>query len=509
MQNDNSSAQKTTKDFIVLGLGIFLNLLIGVLTTPIITRMVSPANYGKYSLFVMYSEIIMVVLGLGLDQTLVRYFYHKEDLNYRRKLLSKCTKLPFVLCLFMGLLILLFIYILPNFLNVDFFLFLSEKLNLGISSKSIIPFLFVILTFFLLVNRYAMLLVRLQYKSFTYSLLNVFQKLFYVIFACAFIILLGSKEKDFIYLALATIISYFLVSLIAIIVEKKFWNHINLKNTSLPYDEKELYKYGIPLIFSSSIARLLQACGSTMLKLFCDEASVGIYASAINLVHIFAIIQTTFNILWAPLMIEHYQKNKDDKEFYIKANQLITVLLFFFGATMLVFKDLFAVLLGNDYQQAIFVLPFLIFYPIMYTISETTCCGIVFMKKTHMNIVVSLLSLISNIILCILLIPKLNLLGAAISTGVSYIVFYFVRTLISKKYYPIKFNIGKLIFVILLFGLFCLYSCFNSFNLLMFCIYFVFILILGFLYKDSIAFILKFMINYMKNLKSKFKRKNG
>lgn len=35
-----------------------------------------------------------------------------------------------------------------------------------------------------------------------------------------------------------------------------------------------------------------------------------------TLVNVFAIVQTSFNTLWAPMAVEHYSKDPDDKSLY-------------------------------------------------------------------------------------------------------------------------------------------------------------------------------------------------
>lgn len=75
------------KHFSIIGIGTFVSMLIGFVTTPIITRMVSPTEYGQFSIFTLYANVGMMVLYLGLDQSLIRYFYEQDSMAYRRGLL--------------------------------------------------------------------------------------------------------------------------------------------------------------------------------------------------------------------------------------------------------------------------------------------------------------------------------------------------------------------------------------------------------------------------------------
>ena len=99
-------SQSFIKNFFVLGFGSFIYLVIGLIGTPVITRLVDPAEYGYMSMFTVYSNIGLMFCGLGLDQTLVRYFYHRDDLDYKRMILFECMSAPMILCAVLGLLIL-------------------------------------------------------------------------------------------------------------------------------------------------------------------------------------------------------------------------------------------------------------------------------------------------------------------------------------------------------------------------------------------------------------------
>jgi len=64
---------------------------------------------------------------------------------------------------------------------------------------------------------------------------------------------------------------------------------------------------------------------------------------------------------------------------------LLTLL---FGFIVL-FKDQIILILSPDYKNAAIIVPFLMFYPVMYTLSETTRIGINFTRKTYFNILVA------------------------------------------------------------------------------------------------------------------------
>ena len=55
-------------------IGTGLVLVVGLLTTPILTRLISTEDMGKYSMFMTLGNLISTLLCLGLDQSDLRSF---------------------------------------------------------------------------------------------------------------------------------------------------------------------------------------------------------------------------------------------------------------------------------------------------------------------------------------------------------------------------------------------------------------------------------------------------
>lgn len=70
--------------------------------------------------------------------------------------------------------------------------------------------------------------------------------------------------------------------------------------------------------------------------------------------------------------------------------------------------------------------------------------GINFSKKTYWHIIITGFSALANFLGNTLLVPLLGAKGAAVSTGLSYVLFFTLRTVIAKKYYPVDFDLGRI-----------------------------------------------------------------
>lgn len=473
------------KHFAVIGTGTLINLILGLLTTPIITRIVDPTEYGQLSIFNMYTSIALMVLCLGFDQALVRYYYESEDTEYRRELLFKCIKLPIIISLALSTIVI--VASATGIFKFEFNTFIMILLCLN--------------TLIQLIYRFSLLLVRLAYKSKTYSILSIIHKLSYIGFALPLVVLVA---KDYLLmLVIATILSYFVCMPISIFTQAKLWKFSKNNKDKSRITNKELFMYGYPYIISMGVTTIFQAIDKIFLNMFCSYNEVGIYSSTMSLVHIFAIIQTTFNTLWAPMAIENYTNNKKDREFYKKGNQLITIVMFFIGISLILCKDIFAALLGEKYREAAYILPFLIFNPIMYTISETTVSGLVFMKKSKMQVVVAVGACITNIIGNMILVPRFGGKGAAISTGLSYIVFFTLRTVLSNRYFYVDYRLKAFYTLTSVVVLYALYSTFVRFNVGCVIGYVICLGTIFVLYKKDVIWGIQFCLGLVKGIVKK------
>lgn len=474
------SEKSFIKHFLRIGTGTFISMFLGLITTPVITRTVSPETYGQFSIFNMYVSIAVMILCLGLDQALVRYYYVEDNIEYKSKLLFKCIVLPLLITV---LLAKIFIFsIVSGTVKFEFSLNVVVLLHIQIVIQ--------------IIYRFSVLVVRLEYKSRLYSILTILSKLLYI---GAALLLLYVIKYDYLYsLILATVTSSIVCLAFSIVFQRNIWQFHILNRSNNRISFRKIVTYGWPFIISMGITQLFQAMDKIFLNQFCSYSDVGIYSGAMILVNIFGLVQSTFNSLWGPMAVEHYEKDKEDRLFYQNGNQYITIIMFGLGFTLILVKDIFVYLLGASYREAAYILPFLIFNPVMYTISETTVQGIVFMKKSKMHILIGLVACIVNFIGNSFLVPILGCRGAAIATGCSYIVFFALRTYISNRYFFVNYQLEKIAIITFLAILYAGYNTFVKFNIITVILYVFSIAVLLILYKNHVKSGLANIVSFIK-----------
>ncbi len=432
------------KTFSKYAVGSLVTLVVGFLSTMILTRLISTEEMGKYSMFITVGGLVSSFLYLGLDQSYVR-FYYDEDEHSRVMLLKKCMVFPMLLTAGASVLLLLFSDLFSEYLVGE--------------PSFVITVLFCIYLLGLVADRFLLMKVRMAQKAVVYSVLNILRKLAYLLLAILlFYLAFGGKS---ITLILPVTIAEIVVILGAVYVEKdSFRSARKAQSKELKTDRDQLLRYGIPFIFSTTITIIFHSTDKFMLKELTDYDQIGLYTGAQNIVNLISQVQTVFSTFWMPVAFEHFNKDPGDRQFYIRINRLVSYGMLMLFVLVLLTKDIIIYFLGSDYRDASFIFPFLAFMPIMYTVSETTVLGINFMKKSGYHVWISLACAVANIIGNFFLITRFGAVGAAISTGISYILFFVLRTILANRVYPVKYSNGRFALACALVSVLATLACF-------------------------------------------------
>lgn len=425
---------KLLKKLISFSIGSYINIFVATLTVPVTTRLLSPEQYGISSLLNTLINALGIICYLGADQGFVRFFYEEKEED-RGRLLYESIQYPCVLILIISIISYIF----------------RNKISIFIVGKGDI-FIWKILILSVLVttlNRFSLLLIRMQQKGKLYSFFNVLLKILEFIFILLLYQKYGNNYKT---ISISMFLSLLIIVIFSIIAERKMWKFKGKIKTS----KKEFIKYSLPFSLTIALNWILGSCDKISIKLLSDIVELGLYSGAFKIIALITVIQTSFTTFWTPVSLEHYSKYPKDLKFYKVVNDYSSLVFFSLGIGLLISRNLIALLLGNEYYESIFIMPMLVFIPIMYLLSETTVLGIYFKKETKYLLYISTIVSIINILGNIILIPYFNAKGAAISTGISYILFFSLKTYFSIKLIDFQFNLKRIYLIIFLMSLYSL-----------------------------------------------------
>lgn len=467
------------KHFFTLFFGTGLNVILGVITTPIVTRLVDPDVYGELSLFTLYGSILLVFMLIGQDQSYNRYYFSAESNGFKRYILRLTSGWPILLSFVAGGIACLY------------YIFAARG--------QYVVLIFAVYCISMVVDRFTNMTLRLGMRSGLYSFCMNMHKLSYTVF-----VILGIKFTDIDHILIltgCTVLAQVVSAAIGFVAERDKWNFSEVtdddrKKYRKVVDRRMVLKYGWPFIFSSLCAWLYTGSDKLMIEMFSTRSELGIYASALSVIGIFSVITNTFNTIWAPMAVEEYEKDQTNKEFFIKATDYVTIILFAAGAGVILFKDIIVYLLGPEYREAVFLIPFLSLYPVLYTISESTVYGINFAKKTQWHILVTASCGIVNVVLNYFLIQRIGSLGAAVATGITYTLLLTLRTALSIKCFPVKYHLGRMGVMLTMYYVYIIYNSFHSTDLAGVAMFAVFAVTGIVLYRTSVKELLKMTGEY-------------
>jgi O-antigen/teichoic acid export membrane protein len=425
-----SSKNAIAKSILGFSMPTWINAIVGFLAVPLVTRMFTPEVLGKFNLFNTYGYILCCVALAGLNQGFMRFFNEASGRNNVGGLYKLGTMLALISTLCVGLFIFAFGYKLSYLIAGEYNIF--------------IPLCLVVLIFSYTVLNMVSSLYRMQNAVIAYGAITVLMNLcgkisyagaiwFYDMFSSAIFLFAFSYLIVAVVFGTRTLIAY-----------------KGKKARPCVKDVPALLKYSLPLMPVLFIAQLNTALPQIAINEYLDYSQVGIYAAAYSIVGVISIVQSGINVFWAPFVFENYA---DRPRLLSRGHLFVTFIMSLFGLFIVLFQDLVFLLIGKSYRAGQQFFALLLFSSVCYTVSETTGIGINISKKTYLNAVVYILTVATTLVACFLLIPKLGLLGAAISVAMSALIMLIVKTIVGGKYYkvvekPVKSFSAPLLFLL-------------------------------------------------------------
>lgn len=419
-------------------------------------------------MFLLAAEILGAVALLGADQSFNRFFYDEEE-DKRKYLLRTCLKLSLTAFAILSIFVLFF------YKEVSHFIFTYTSFWLIL--------LLILFAFLRIISTFASVVIRMQQKGKIFSLKLVLSKSLEFAGILMFAFMIGNKFEVIIY---AYIFSMAVVSIIVIVIERDFWNFFKKGTTKIKNNSSAILKYGAPLMITLLMSMLFESIDRIAIKQWADFTEIGLYSAAFKIITILNTLQLNFTAFWVPLSYEKFKKNPNDKRFFREMQVIVSFAMLIIAVLVLMFKGTIVHLLGAEYGGAAQIMPFLIFVPVMYTISEVTVVGINFYKKTKLHILVVGIVCLFGVIGNVLLVPHLGAVGAAISTGFAYILFFSLRTYLASKYFKVGYKLYQLYTCITLLVGYAFYATFSENEIYTFLIGVFLLILFSWIYRQTV-----------------------
>lgn len=413
------------KLFIKFSYGGIASAFLSFVSTPLITAIILPEHFGKASLVLLSYSLLINFVQLGADQSFVRFYSTNSDDEGKSKLFANAIILP---VFFATSIILLF---LP--FNKDLGYLLLDEPD---------PWLYVILSFLLiigLVERFSTLNIRMEQRASLFSNLKILQSIVNISTIFLFSYYFNKSYKA---IVIGMLISTFTVAIIGILCSIRPWKGIF---NSLSFEEiKRIFSFGLPFVPTFLISFLFEAIDKIALKYYSNFSEIGLYSAALKIVSIISLIQIAFSSYWAPISYQAFEDNDiDEKKILKRAFSYLSAILFPISIIVIYFNQILIKIVSIEYSDASSMIPFLIFTPVLYTLSDVTMVGINFKKKTLWHLWIAVISFLFNLFFVTILVPLLGGIGASLASSISYLIFFYLRTNISKRLYFVDYSLYR------------------------------------------------------------------
>ncbi|MBT4935446.1 flippase [Candidatus Woesearchaeota archaeon] len=401
--------RKAVKGVGIVAILMAITSLLAYILRVVLARKLSPTDFGLFYAVLAFMMFLLLFRDFGLRSGLVKFIAHYAvEKNYSK--IKTLIVASFVFQLISSTILIVFFILSSSYLADNYF---------KDPRAATLLILFAIYVFVSLLCNVA------------YSILQGFQKVKW--YGSEELIRLGMTIVSFFILyslgygilsaAIAFVIgstTAFLVLMIKVVQFTDIWK---AKITDLKIAIKELFTFSAPVIFTGVGNKVIAWLDVLILTYFVSLEKVGVYNVVLPTALLFLFFAKANSKILLPMVSELWAR-KDHKRLFAgvqllyKYTFMITLPLII---SIFVFAPLFIeTLFGPEYLSGILAFRIILVGVLGYVIAANNHAIITAIGKPAIVMKIVLFAAAINIILNILLIPALGIVGAALSTAISY-----------------------------------------------------------------------------------------
>ena len=416
------------KNTFIIAVGTFLPKFSSIITLPIITGGLTKAEMGTYDLISTLISLFLPVATLQIQSAAFRFLIDVRDKEEETKR---------IVTNIIG-------FILPTSLLALFILYFC----LG-SLSPIIRWLICVYFFVDIL----MLSIQQIVRGLSYNKLYSASSVIISFSNMVLIVLTLWVGKQGLVGVLAALTIATAIGLILLIVGGRVLSKINfalLSKTTL----KEMLSYSWPMIPNSLSNWVLAFSDRTVLTVVMGLEANAIYSVANKIPSLFTTVQGTFVFAWQE-NASLASKDSDADSYYTEMfDSVFGIYVGIMALLIAATPILFLFLIRGEYQDAYFQMPIL-FMGMLFSSMASFIGGIyVAYKKTRSVGITTVLAATCNFIIDIVLVHRIGIFAASISTLISYVLLTVYRIFDVQRFQKIRFNKRRfLLLVVVLVGM--------------------------------------------------------
>lgn len=395
------------------------------LLLPFYTKVLSPTDYGIYSILFANISILTFIYTFGIENGLIKFSAEVDNPVELNSTIFISVISPAVL---FTILFGLFAH------SFSIFLFNTEQY-----------FYLVIITGLILfsdnINRFYLYSYIGQQKAKMFTLVSILKGVLTILLNIYLVGILGWGIDGIFY-------AYLITSVLIIFVYLFFApQKIELKFNSKLY--LRLLKYGFPLMINSMIFMLLNFVDQYIMQFKLGSDSVGKYSAVYKFGLGINVIATSYIVVAIPFGMKLFRENVNAERIMnaIKNISVLLLSLVVIGISLFI-KEIVAFdffigyeIIDPRYNAPVEIVPLLMASYLLMILYHTYSLPVYYKEKTYLLTLITGCALLANIIANLILIPVFSFWGAAFATFISIFVLAAGGYIISSKLQVIKFRL--------------------------------------------------------------------
>lgn len=411
------------KGSVVYGLGNISIKLIGLFLFPLYTETFTLQEYGVIGILDITSQILVAIIGLSLTSALFRFYFDKKYAEKQGELIFTVLSLLIVF-------VVVFNLVMKNFTGgISVLLFKSgdytDLIRVILISSSLQA-----------INNIPTTVIRLKENARLYALTNIARVLVILVTTILFIVKMETGIIGVYYGQICGNAAYLLIL-----------SGYLLKNISFRFNTsafREMLGYSFPLIFSSLSGLALTVLDRYCLNFMTGLDDVGIYSTGykISNVILFVVMATQLAL---PTILFKNMDNENSKRLYSKVMTYNTfsLMIMVIGISVFSMEIVKGLAQNPDYWTGYLIIPFITMSILFNSMRYFLTLNLSIVKKTTIVAVIVTIMSALNLGLNLLLIPKYQAIGAAVSTMITQLVFLVTTYFVAQKKYPVNYELQK------------------------------------------------------------------
>jgi len=433
--------------------GKFIGYILGLVSNFVLARFYGPKILGQYALVLVLVNIISIFTIFGFNNGLTKYI-SRYRVTKQTKRLNEIIKIAFTYGIVFSTIGVIFIFLLKDVAANNVFKDRGLINCLVYGSWLIIP-----LTLIKIFNGLYRGFKQLQYPIISNEILRRIIFLIIVIISA----LLNFKNTPIIIassLFAQILVVFYLIGKVSTL-KIDFKNILlmpinnNLKGKKV---KKEFLIYSSTLIFISFMSVILTKIDKIMLGIYMTSEVVGIYNIAASVAGLTTFLFASSNMIFSSVISELYSVNKIKMlgNLYSTITKWLIILTLPIVITILFFPDTIMKFFGQSYTIGSTALVILALGQMINVFAGAN--GIILKMCGHEKLLLTnnILMAVINVIFNAILIPKIGILGAALSTGISIAIINIIKVCevkfllgiipYNREYLFLLFNLPVIVF---------------------------------------------------------------